>query len=241
MVQYDKLPVGSVVLQGRGKTLVNSLMWWRMGTPWTHAFVVLDHNTGIEASVSKGVVLFDLRQRFEELEREGRAVVVMDHPDFSPDDVYKDRLRHKMADRLRSDFIGKKYDHLQWILFGLFRIFWFDSPNRIICTRLVTAGFQKIHMNVFSKETQKTIGSIHRYNGYCIPSDLLNSDLRVILSVQGKDDLAVRELPKPTEPHVCQEDCKEEDTSGYEAFRALSRSGEHNGTVDGSRYWRQEL
>lgn len=193
-METHRLPIGSVVVNGPNLSWFQKLMRWRMGSPWVHCFIILNENEGIESTISGGTRIFDLKERFASLE-EGRAFVILDHPALTPRNADTEFLRRKLVWNLRTKYVGRRYDIVQWLLFAFFRAFMFDGPRRIICSRLVTAAFEEIGINIFSNESLNTLGSRNRFKGWCIPSDLINSDFGVIVAVQGHPSVAVNPLP----------------------------------------------
>lgn len=195
-----RLPPGSVVLEGYTQSWFSKLTGARMGQPWTHCFMILDENTGVEATFSKGVTTFDLKARFRKLE-EGRAFVILDLPKLSPRNDYTDKLRGRLVFNTIHQLVGRKYDPIQWLLFGLFRIFLYDGPRRVVCSRLITAAYETIEENIFDHEHRATVGSRNRFKGFCTPGDLLGSSLRVILSSPGHPSVAVNPMPPEVLPN----------------------------------------
>lgn len=184
-----RLPPACVVLEGPAPGLWHTLTRARMGSPWQHAWMLLDAWAGIESTWA-GVRTFDPLERFAQLEQ-GRAFVILD-PYWLTDDE-----RRAVADSARS-FVGRGYDFGQWLWWALTRSFWDDGTGRMICSRLLTAAFEAaLDTHPFDHDAGRSMGAAHRRRGWVTPNDWRYCPyLRCIVAVQSSvPSLHAQDLP----------------------------------------------
>lgn len=177
-MDVHRLPPASVVLEGP------TLRWWsrltarRLGTPWVHAWLLVDAWTGIEARAS-GVRTFDPLARFAKLE-EGRAFAVLTDP------AMPDYDRQAIGDAAQA-MVGHGYGWLEWLSFALFRRIAGGQRGRVVCSRLITAAWEAaLGSHPLSGDLGPTLGARDRRRGYCVPGDLLyGTGLRCIAAAPG--------------------------------------------------------
>jgi hypothetical protein len=166
-----------IVTQG-DRSLVHRAIGWFTRSYATHALVVTGPGVAVEASLPR-VKESSIGARIEYLRQHDRAFAVLDLPGLSP------KVRQSIAREARS-YIGRRYDVAQIGLFALTGQFWNDGPQRLVCSRLITAAFEQgADIDLFPESvidrhfapTDKRIGNIRA--GYIVPADLFRSRLVV--------------------------------------------------------------
>jgi uncharacterized protein YycO len=168
-----------VVTEGSHKSLISLAIRWATGSWWTHAFLVVGLEQGIEAKLPR-VAPVDVQERLAELRREDRAYAILDLPSLSSPQ------RLAIVQQANS-YIGRFYDLGQDILFALTGQFWNDGTGTLVCSRLITAAYADgAHQDLFDEATlaQQFVPTHSRLDnlrsGFAIPSDLLQSRLEVV-------------------------------------------------------------
>lgn len=162
-----QLRAGMLVVTSTGPDVFGRLMTWRLGNPYTHAFVVTappgkpgNPESAAEAPggllaesmftwrLSGGVREVDLRARFAEVIAARRAYAVLD-PYAGLDPAVAALARAECVEAARA-FAGVRYDELQAFYFAVFRRFWRDGPKRMICSRFVSAVCERAGARLFT-------------------------------------------------------------------------------------------
>lgn len=129
----DELKPGMIVVEeSLNATLFGKLIRWATKSNWTHCFIVTGPDEGIEAVIPKTRTL-SLSTRFHELRARGATWWVLDHPEFT------DAERAGIVTAAQS-YLGRRYDYLQCVLYGLFGRFIEDGERRMVCSRTCTAS-----------------------------------------------------------------------------------------------------
>jgi hypothetical protein len=135
-----------VVTSGSRHSLISKAIAWATGSWWTHAFIVTGTTTAVEA-FNPRVREIEIGERMIELEKNGQSYIVLDLPNIT------DEQREKVAAVAKS-FIGRSYNNLQTILFGLFRVFWKARASEPFCSTLVTKVFQSaLNLHIFTERS----------------------------------------------------------------------------------------
>jgi len=170
-----------VVTEGsRSKLSLFSRAIARATRSWaTHTWVVTGEDELVEAWFPQ-VRATSLSKRLKQLDRQDRAVVILDLPRLD------ETQRNKVAEKAGS-YTGRLYNVLQAAWYGIFRDFLNDRHMKsLICSRLVTAAyFSGIGVNLFPDriiekhfKNSTRVGSLRR--GYVTPADLLQCKLEII-------------------------------------------------------------
>lgn len=155
------------------KSWMSRAVAWFSGSKWTHLFIVKDQETLLESGFPSGAKGDSLPLRFASLEENGQAYVVLRVVGLTAEQLAR-------TIEIADSWLGRKYDILQAILFGLFRIFIDDGPKRIICSRYVAGAFADGGRNLFPLDVLlKRAGAQHpRFyqiaKGWTIPKDFID-------------------------------------------------------------------
>lgn len=150
---------------------ISRLVAWSTGSSWTHAFMVTDDDTLLESQFPDGVKERTLLERFMELQERHQDVQVLRAPELS------DEQRQAVV-AAGTRMVGRRYDFVQAVLFGLFRMFVDDGPKRLICSRLITEAYSEAGVDLFppyvlaSKAGTDFKRSGQLRKGWAIPEDL---------------------------------------------------------------------
>lgn len=145
---------------------------WFGGSKWTHIFIIKDANTLLESAFPQGAKGESVPERFVSLAKNRQDFVVLRVVGLTPEELAK---TIETAD----SWLGRKYDVLQAIIFGLFHFFIDDGPKRAICSRYVAGAFTTGGHNLFSKAVLLArAGANHpRFHqmekGWTIPNDFI--------------------------------------------------------------------
>lgn len=168
--------VGQVVVtEGNRDSWISKTIAWATGSWATHVFLVLDDQQAIEAKFPR-VRVINTSARIAELEEQGRAYVVMEHPEL------KVSARWRLAEHAMG-MVGRWYDLGQVLLYLVSGRFWRDGAGTLTCSRLVTAAFQNVGVSLFPDrllDSRRAVFNGRLDNvrrGYATPVDLLLSSL----------------------------------------------------------------
>jgi uncharacterized protein YycO len=176
MMQFKRGQI--VITEGNGKSIISRGIRIFSGSWWTHGFVVINEIEFVEASFPR-VKVGKIGDRLNELERQGRAFVVLDYPGLSEEE------RDKVA-AAASSYVGRVYDYGNFITYILFKL-WYQGTKRLVCSSLMARAFETgLGIRIFDnlrlklpKESHARVGNLKR--GFCTPQDILNySNLKII-------------------------------------------------------------
>src|SRR4051812_23874359 len=145
---------------------------WFGGSRWTHIFIVKDQTTLLESGFPKGAKNDSLPDRFISLDSKGQEFKVLRVYQLTEEELQK---TIETAD----SWLGRKYDVLQAIIFGLFHFFINDGPKRVICSRYVSGAFMAGGRNLFPEQLLAVRAGINhpRYKqilkGWTVPKDFI--------------------------------------------------------------------
>lgn len=167
-----QLQVGDVVVTSGSHSFGSRVIMWFTDSAWTHVFIVGENDALYESYFPIGVSKDSCAVRFAELERLGQAYRVLRVPELT---------EHQRAMLVRGALgqWGRKYDVLQAVLYGLFRVFVRDGPMRVICSRFITVAYEAASIDLFPAAVlDKRMGVLsRRYDqlrrGWCTPEDLI--------------------------------------------------------------------
>lgn len=149
-----------IVTEGDHTSIVSWGVRLFTGSWWTHAFMVLEGDQGIEAYVPR-VRYLSISERLDKLKQTGRKVVVLDYPGIT------DIQRQGIVEQARQ-YVGRKYDYLQIVVYALTGRFVDDGPLRTVCSRFLE--------NVYASE-----GLTLSKNKYLAPAELLSTKLKPVI------------------------------------------------------------
>jgi hypothetical protein len=181
LLPFNRLQPGDIVVTSGSGDWQSKIIEWFTSSPWTHVFLVRDTETLIESTFPKGVCRADLPARELELIKNEQAWRVRRYPELEPE---------QLAEILKSadSMVGRRYDILQAVLFGLFHRFIDDGPKRTICSRFITAVYKAGAINLFPDAIVSALAGkkFYRYaqlaKGWTIPQDFLQfADLEEVL------------------------------------------------------------
>lgn len=186
--------VGSVVItEGDRGSIVSKLIAYFMKSWWTHSFLVIGPNKGVEADFPQ-VKTFLLCDRFRELHKQERSWVALERPGMTL------AQKAKLVRKARS-YVGRFYDVGQLLIWAAnyswswlrWKIahrgkpsgqFYRDGEGTLVCSRLVTASYWSgLGVALFPEEVldanyapdHPRLGNLR--NGYATPPDFLRSTL----------------------------------------------------------------
>lgn len=181
MLPFGELQPGDIVVTSGSGDWMSRTIEWFTDSVWTHVFLVKDQTTLLESTFPKGVAAASLAAKEQELKANDQRWRVMRYPELEPEQV-EEILKAATA------MLGRRYDILQAILFGLFHRFIDDGPKRTICSRFITAAYNAAHINLFPDAiiTASAGKNFYRYaqlkRGWTIPQDFLQfADLEEVM------------------------------------------------------------
>lgn len=172
MLPFSELKPGDIVVTSGSGDWTSRIIEWFTDSAWTHVFLVLDETTLIESTFPDGVVLSDLKNRERKLRDNEQVWKVMRYPELEPEHVAQ-------IVKTAKSMVGRRYDTLQAVLFGLFHRFIDDGPKRTICSRFITAVYHSADINLFPDYIISALAGkrFYRYaqlkKGWTIPQDFL--------------------------------------------------------------------
>lgn len=167
----DLQPCDVVVTSGDRTRWQSRLIMWFSNSTWTHVFLVKDETTLIESYFPVGVAEDSLAARFAELAANGQTYRVLRLPDLTT----AERQAILLA---ATGMLGRKYDILQAVVYGLFHVFIQDGPMRVICSRFITVACSAARDLFPAAVLDARAGhTVRRYDemrkGWVTPEDLL--------------------------------------------------------------------
>lgn len=185
--------LGQVVLtEGNRNNWGSKLIEWATDSWATHSFIVTGEDQLVESVIPR-VRTSSLSKRMRKLYDEDRAYAILDLQ------VMEENHRKRVAKKALS-YVGRFYDWPQAVAYGVTGDFWNDGPLRLVCSRLITAAYFSIGVNLFTErvldvqypENYKRLGSLR--SGYIIPPDLLRCSLTIESFVPSSRVHSPREL-----------------------------------------------
>lgn len=167
-----QLQPGDVVVTSGSRNWQSRVIMWFSNSPWTHVFLVGEKDRLYESYYPVGVVRGNIVERFQELAEDGQTYRVLRNPSLT-------RLERLAVVDAANALVGRKYDVVQAVVFGLFHVFIADGPLRLTCSRFITAAFTAADLDCFPTATLDVrFGQASRRyqelrNGWCTPGDLL--------------------------------------------------------------------